>query len=80
MLENTLYRLNITSAVFINASNCFCLPQVRHQAAEVLSHIASDGAEAWTIDHPTRSVVLGRMTAAMDKWDVDKDWCSTSYK
>ena len=49
-------------------------------AAEVLSHIASDGAEAWTIDHPTRTEVLGRMAAAMDKWDVDKDWCSTSYK
>ncbi|KAK4292197.1 hypothetical protein Pmani_035017 [Petrolisthes manimaculis] len=44
--------------------------EVSYNAAGVLSHIASGGAEAWTIEHPTRSEVLERMVAAIERWDL----------
>lgn len=44
--------------------------EVSYNAAGVLSHIASDGVEAWTIDHPTRNEVLERMVAAIERWDL----------
>lgn len=44
--------------------------EVSYNAAGVLSHIASGGAEAWTIDHPTRAEVLERMVAAIERWDL----------
>lgn len=47
-----------------------CLDQVSYNAAGVLSHIASGGPEAWTIDRPTRAEVLERMVAAIERWDL----------
>ncbi|KAG0730508.1 Protein zer-1 [Chionoecetes opilio] len=44
--------------------------EVSYNAAGVLSHIASGGAEAWTIDCPTRAEVLERMVAAIERWDL----------
>ncbi|XP_071548174.1 protein zer-1 homolog isoform X2 [Panulirus ornatus] len=44
--------------------------EVSYNAAGVLSHIASGGAEAWTIDRPTRNEVLERMVAAIERWDL----------
>ncbi|XP_050688966.1 protein zer-1 homolog [Eriocheir sinensis] len=44
--------------------------EVSYNAAGVLSHIASGGAEAWTIDRPTRAEVLERMVAAIERWDL----------
>lgn len=41
-----------------------------YNAAGVLSHIASGGVEAWTIERPTRSEVLERMVAAIERWDL----------
>ncbi|MPC27462.1 protein zer-1 homolog [Portunus trituberculatus] len=44
--------------------------EVSYNAAGVLSHIASGGPEAWTIDRPTRAEVLERMVAAIERWDL----------
>lgn len=44
--------------------------EVSYNAAGVISHIASDGPEAWTIDNPCREHVLARMMAAIDRWDL----------
>lgn len=45
--------------------------EVSYNAAGVISHIASDGPEAWTIAEPTRKYVLDRMTAAINRWDIN---------
>jgi len=42
-------------------------------AAEVLSHMASDGPAAWTISCPTRDFVLERLVRAVDTWDINTD-------
>ena len=39
--------------------------------AGVLSHMASDGEAAWTIEEPSRAYVLERMTEAIGRWDLD---------
>lgn len=44
--------------------------EVSYNAAGVISHIASDGPEAWNIDDPCREHVLARMMAAIDRWDL----------
>lgn len=44
--------------------------EVSYNAAGVLSHIASGGAESWTIKKPTRAEVLERMVAAIERWDL----------
>ncbi|KAK7074095.1 Protein zer-1 [Halocaridina rubra] len=44
--------------------------EVSYNAAGVLSHIASGGAETWTIEEPTRAEVLERMVAAIERWDL----------
>ena len=44
--------------------------QVSYNAAGVLSHIASDGPEAWTIEEPSRESVLNALTEAIQKWDL----------
>ncbi|XP_022908305.1 protein zer-1 homolog isoform X2 [Onthophagus taurus] len=44
--------------------------EVGYNAAGVISHIASDGPEAWTIDEPRREDVLARMTTAIGKWNL----------
>ena len=46
-------------------------PQVSYNAAGVLAHMASDGAEAWTIAEPSRGEVLSRMVEAIEKWTID---------
>ncbi len=45
--------------------------EVSYNAAGVLAHMASDGAEAWTIDDPPREEVLGRMVSAIERWDIN---------
>merc|ERR1712179_147036 len=40
-------------------------------AAEVLSHMASDGPAAWTISCPARDSVLERLVRAVDTWDIN---------
>ena len=45
--------------------------QVSYNAPGVLAHMASDGAEAWTISEPSRGEVLSRMVEAIEKWTID---------
>merc|ERR1712018_11564 len=45
--------------------------ETSYNAAGVLAHMTSDGAETWTIDFPTREEVLGRMVVALDRWDIN---------
>ncbi|MCL4119557.1 UNVERIFIED_CONTAM: hypothetical protein GTU68_028694 [Idotea baltica] len=45
--------------------------EVSYNAAGVLSHIASDGPEAWTIQYPSREYVLDKMVAAIERWDLN---------
>ncbi|XP_055687594.1 protein zer-1 homolog [Lutzomyia longipalpis] len=44
--------------------------EVSYNAAGVLAHIASDGAEAWSIETPSRREVLSRMVNAIERWDL----------
>ena len=45
--------------------------ETSYNAAGVLAHMASDGAEVWTIKSPTRNQVLERMEVALDRWDIN---------
>ncbi|CAH1179540.1 unnamed protein product [Phaedon cochleariae] len=45
--------------------------EVSYNAAGVISHIASDGADSWTVVAPSRGFVLGKMVSAIDRWDLD---------
>ncbi|XP_016993948.1 protein zer-1 homolog isoform X1 [Drosophila takahashii] len=47
--------------------------QVSYNAAGVLAHIASDGADAWTIKTPSREHVLERMVAAIERWNIKSE-------
>uniref|UniRef100_A0A1B6E2J9 Protein zer-1 homolog n=1 Tax=Clastoptera arizonana TaxID=38151 RepID=A0A1B6E2J9_9HEMI len=47
--------------------------EVSYNAAGVLSHMASDGVEAWTIEAPEREKVLNRMVLAMERWSLDTE-------
>ncbi|XP_020801742.1 protein zer-1 homolog isoform X1 [Drosophila serrata] len=47
--------------------------QVSYNAAGVLAHIASDGADAWTIKTPSREHVLERMVAAIQRWNIKSE-------
>ncbi|BFF98449.1 protein zer-1 homolog [Drosophila madeirensis] len=47
--------------------------EVSYNAAGVLAHIASDGAEAWTIKSPSREHVLDRMVAAIQRWNIKSE-------
>ena len=44
--------------------------EVSYNAAGVLAHMASDGAQAWTTRQPEREEVLGRMSRAITRWDM----------
>lgn len=44
--------------------------EVSYNAAGVLAHMASDGAEAWTVRQPERSFVLARMVRAINRWNL----------
>ncbi|XP_041367990.1 protein zer-1 homolog [Gigantopelta aegis] len=44
--------------------------EVSYNAAGVLAHMASDGADAWTIDKPTREEMLATMVKAIRRWDI----------
>ncbi|KAG5869508.1 hypothetical protein JTB14_008059 [Gonioctena quinquepunctata] len=44
--------------------------EVSYNAAGVISHIASDGPEVWTVTEPSRAYVLGKMVSAIDRWDI----------
>eukprot|EP00092_Neocalanus_flemingeri_P024231 GFUD01026280.1.p1 GENE.GFUD01026280.1~~GFUD01026280.1.p1 ORF type:complete len:410 (-),score=123.66 GFUD01026280.1:114-1160(-) len=45
--------------------------EVSYNAAGVLSHMASDGPEAWTITCPARDHVLERLVRAVNRWDIN---------
>lgn len=47
------------------------ITKVSYNAAGVLAHIASDGAESWKIVEPKREDVLNRIVTAIDRWDLD---------
>jgi Zyg-11 protein homolog len=47
--------------------------EVSYNAAGVLAHIASDGAEAWTIQSPSREDVLNRMFMAIERWNLETE-------
>ncbi|KAL1117159.1 hypothetical protein AAG570_004486 [Ranatra chinensis] len=47
--------------------------EVSYNAAGVLSHLASDGPEMWTIAAPSRDEVLARMVAAIERWDLQAE-------
>ncbi|XP_033158797.1 protein zer-1 homolog isoform X2 [Drosophila mauritiana] len=47
--------------------------EVSYNAAGVLAHIASDGADAWTIKTPSREHVLERMVAAIQRWNIKSE-------
>ena len=44
--------------------------QVSYNAAGVLSNMASDGEEFWTIEEPSRAEALRRMVFAIECWDL----------
>ena len=46
-------------------------PETSYNAAGVLAHMASDGADAWTIESPSRHEVLERMVVALERWDIN---------
>ncbi|XP_045784158.1 protein zer-1 homolog isoform X2 [Maniola jurtina] len=64
-LMNTLF-LNVFNELLDSSSDGI---EVSYNAAGVLAHIASDGPEAWTVDEPSRDVVLERLAAAVERWD-----------
>ena len=39
----------------------------------VVSHIGSDGPDAWTLEDPDRQFVLDKMVTAIHRWPVDSD-------
>lgn len=45
--------------------------EVSYNAAGVLSHIASNGPEFWTVKSPSRRKVLDRMAWAIERWDIN---------
>jgi len=45
--------------------------EVSYNAAGVLSHLASDGPEAWNLISPSRESVLRRMREAIARWPVN---------
>ncbi|XP_043063691.1 protein zer-1 homolog isoform X2 [Drosophila ficusphila] len=47
--------------------------EVSYNAAGVLAHIASDGADAWTIKTPSREHVLERMVSAIQRWNIKSE-------
>ena len=44
--------------------------EVSYNAAGVLAHMACDGAQAWSIKQPEREEVLGRMSRAINRWEI----------
>ncbi|XP_037299962.1 protein zer-1 homolog isoform X2 [Manduca sexta] len=44
--------------------------EVSYNAAGVLAHMASDGPEAWTVEELPRDMVLMRVAAAVERWDL----------
>lgn len=45
--------------------------EVSYNAAGVLAHMASDGAQFWTITKPRREDVLNRMVNAIEHWNIN---------
>ncbi|XP_050315742.1 protein zer-1 homolog isoform X1 [Anthonomus grandis grandis] len=45
--------------------------EVSYNAAGVISHIASDGPDAWNVEEPSRQSVLNRMTKAIESWNLN---------
>lgn len=44
---------------------------VSYNAARVVSHIASDGPDAWKIRTPSRESVLNKMSEVINRWDIN---------
>ncbi|CAG9767948.1 unnamed protein product [Ceutorhynchus assimilis] len=58
-------------SVFSNLLNSNCDGiEVSYNAAGVISHIASDGPDVWTVEIPLRQQVLDRMISAIESWDL----------
>ncbi|KAJ8927908.1 hypothetical protein NQ314_019538 [Rhamnusium bicolor] len=54
--------------------------EVSYNAAGVISHIASDGPDVWTVEEPSRSYVLNKMVLAIDRWDLTEKYCALVEK
>lgn len=58
--------------VFSNLLNSECDGiEVSYNAAGVISHIASDGPDVWTVEEPSRTHVLNRMVQAIERWNLN---------
>ena len=68
----TLFRRQLMTSQFIEEFS-FLLDsgrdgiEVSYNAAGVLAHIASDGAEVWSIENPVREHVLERLERAVNR-------------
>lgn len=47
--------------------------EVSYNAAGILAHMVSDGVDAWTIENPTRTEILGLMVKAINRWNLDSE-------
>ncbi|XP_074655038.1 LOW QUALITY PROTEIN: protein zer-1 homolog [Tubulanus polymorphus] len=45
--------------------------EVSYNASGVLAHMASDGADAWTLADPSLDDTLNKMVAAIERWDIN---------
>lgn len=45
--------------------------EVSYNSAGVFSHMMADGAEAWTIDSPSRDYVTDKLITAIQKWPLN---------
>ncbi|KAH3798325.1 hypothetical protein DPMN_151923 [Dreissena polymorpha] len=45
--------------------------EVRYNAAGVLSHLLSDGEEAWRVESPNRDEVIWRIVQAIQRWPLE---------
>ncbi|CAG9832003.1 unnamed protein product [Diabrotica balteata] len=45
--------------------------EVSYNSAGVISHIASDGPDVWTVQEPSRHYVLSKMVEAIESWNIN---------
>ena len=45
--------------------------EVSYNSCGVFGHMMSDGAQAWTVEEPSRDVVLQRMMSEINDWPLD---------
>lgn len=73
--EVALLRPHLMNKLFLSVfyellDSCSDGIEVSYNAAGVLAHMASDGPRAWTVAEPAREMVLQRVAAAVERWDL----------